>query len=378
MRTEVLNLRKKLHQYPELSGKEKNTATTIAAFIQQHNPTTVLQNFGNHGLAAIYDYGSTGPTIVIRCELDALPIEELNTFEHRSRIKGVSHKCGHDGHMAIVSGLIFWLKQQTFSSGKIVLLFQPAEETGKGAYKVVTDTRFKELQPDYIFALHNIPGESLHTIIPIQGNFSPAVQSLAIYLKGKESHASEPENGINPASSISLIIDELNKLNVTDTSTENFTLITPIYINMGKQAYGISAGEGELHYTLRCWTDDNLQILKKTINNRLLRITTDHYIEYEIAWFDYFPASVNDASCNEFISLAANQLNLTTKIKETPFKFGEDFGWFSKYYKTAMFGIGSGIASPALHHAEYDFPDELLETGIDIFSKIIELIFEKN
>ena len=158
----IKNLRKELHQYPEVSGKEVNTAKRIKAFIEKHHPTEIIENIGGNGLAVVYEFGKQGKTIVIRCELDALPIEEKNDFEHRSTIKGVSHKCGHDGHMAIVAGLIFWLKEQLFTKGKVVLLFQPAEETGQGAYKVLQDKRFQELKADYVFALHNIPKEPLH------------------------------------------------------------------------------------------------------------------------------------------------------------------------------------------------------------------------
>ena len=378
MRQEIEALRKELHAFPEVSGEEKGTAAILEKFIQKHHPTRIIKNIGNHGMAAVYTFDDEGPTIVIRCELDALPIEEVNIFQHRSKTIGVSHKCGHDGHMAIVAGLIFMIKEQDFKQGKIVLLFQPAEETGEGAFQVINDSRFKALQPDYIFALHNIPGELAHTIIPVRHNFSPSVQSLAIHLTGKEAHASEPENGINPAEALGMIISKLNDFNVTDISSENFTLTTPIYIKMGQKAYGISAGAGELHYTLRSWTEDNMNTLKTNILHMLKRICGEHNLSYKIEWFDYFPASINNDFCNDIIATAAARNNLNIAFRESPFKFGEDFGWFTKNYKAAMFGVGSGIKTPALHHAEYDFPDELLTTGIHMFTTIIALLLSKN
>lgn len=119
IKKEVIELRKELHKYPELSGCEIETAKTIRQFIEKHNPTKILDQIGGTGLAAVYEFSQKGPVIAIRCELDALPIEEANQFEHRSLHNGVSHKCGHDGHMAIVAGLIFWIKEQTFSSGNL-------------------------------------------------------------------------------------------------------------------------------------------------------------------------------------------------------------------------------------------------------------------
>ena len=162
MISEIKKLRKELHQYPEVSGSESATAQRIKKFIETHHPTTIIDKIGENGLAAVYEFSKSGPSITIRCELDALPIQEENTFSHQSKNKGISHKCGHDGHMAIVAGLIFWIKEQKFKSGKIILLFQPAEETGQGAYQIIEDSRFQKLNTDYIFALHNIPGEPLH------------------------------------------------------------------------------------------------------------------------------------------------------------------------------------------------------------------------
>ncbi|MEQ9415323.1 MAG: amidohydrolase, partial [Cyclobacteriaceae bacterium] len=210
MNASLLHLRHELHQHPELSGKEAQTAQRIKSFITTHHaPTQWIENIGGHGLLAVYELMRPGPTMVIRCELDALPIEEANTFDHRSFVKGVAHKCGHDGHMAIVTGLIFRIKEQNFTSGKIVLLFQPAEETGMGGSAVMNDPRFKALHPDYIFALHNIPGEPLHSIITIPSGFSAEVHSFALYLKGKEAHAAEPEHSINPALAIAEMTNAL-------------------------------------------------------------------------------------------------------------------------------------------------------------------------
>ena len=136
---------------------------------------------------------------MIRCELDALPIQEANSLPYQSQHPGVSHKCGHDGHMTIVAALAPWLQQQTFAAGSVILLFQTAEETGKGAKSMLDDVKMEGIQPDYVFALHNIPGLPLHEIAVVAGQFSATVQSVAFQLYGQQSHAAEPENGKNPA-----------------------------------------------------------------------------------------------------------------------------------------------------------------------------------
>ncbi|NER18351.1 amidohydrolase [Spongiivirga citrea] len=377
---EIKTLRKELHQHPELSGFENQTSTRIKDFITKHHePTFIIDKLGgNGGLAAVYDFSDKGPTIVIRCELDALPIRETNTIDYRSNIDGVSHKCGHDGHMAIVAGLIFWIKEQNFDRGKIVLLFQPAEETGKGAYAVLQDKRFQSLNPDYVFALHNIPGEPMHEIIVMDSNFSAEVQSLSIHLKGKEAHAAEPENAINPAKAISELLSALTQMNNNNPNDNDFAVLTPVHLTMGEKAYGISPAEGELHYTIRTWNTAMMDGLKAEIIKTVKTIASAHQLEYKINWFEHFPASKNDADCVNQIKKAAEQSGFNIQHRPYPFKFGEDFGWFTKDYKTGMFGLGSGLNTPALHHADYDFPEEILETGMRIFQALIGNLIKGN
>ena len=370
----IKNLRKELHQYPELSGKEIQTAQRLKTFIAKHNPTRIVDNLGGHGLAAIYEFAKKGPAVMIRCELDALPITENNDFIHQSVTPGIAHKCGHDGHMAIVAGLVFWIKKQRFSAGKIILLFQPAEETGQGAFNVLQDRSFEAMRPDYIFALHNIPGEQLHKIIWTPKGFSATVQSVIVHLKGKQCHASEPENGINPALGISEIIQAFSGLNEAKQSSDNFAILTPIHINMGQKSYGVSAGIGEIHYTLRTWSTDYMHQLKDKINTLLSGICKKHRLTFTTDWLEYFPAAVNNSLCNDLVKKAADHNNFELVERDFPFKFGEDFGWFAQKYPAAMFGVGAGIKSPALHHSDYDFPEELIPTGMRMFQSIISRI----
>ena len=368
----IHQLRRDLHQHPELSGQEQLTSQGIASFLRQHHDTEILTGLGGHGLAAVYTFSTKGPTIVIRCELDALPIEETNSFDHRSVHPGVSHKCGHDGHMAIVAGLVLWLREQPLRNGKVVLLFQPAEETGAGAEALLKDERFRRLAPDYVFALHNLPGEESGTIIVKDGVFTATVLSVALLLQGKVAHASEPENGINPALAMAEITKSLAALAQPHIHQQDFALLTAVYSRLGEKAYGISAGNGELHYTLRTWSEGRMQGLKEDLLKVSETVCTQHGLRLTTGWFDYFPAVVNNEDCNSLVKQAATANDYPLKQRTTPFKFGEDFGWFSKEYKTAFFGLGAGCNMPALHHNDYDYPDEITERGIRMFGSIIK------
>lgn len=372
----LVGLRKELHQYPELSGYEIETSKRIIQFLKLNNPTKIIDSIGGSGLAAIYDFGESGKTITIRCELDALPIQEINQFSHRSTTNGVSHKCGHDGHMAILSGVSSWLKNQKFQKGKVVLLFQPAEENGEGAYKVLNDQRFIDLKTDYFFSLHNLPKEPMHSIVMNDAGFSAEVQSFSILLNGKESHAAEPENGINPAMAMAKIINELSATEIADTSRNDFTIMTPVHFLMGQKSYGISPALAELHYTLRTWTNAKMIELQQKIEDVVAAVSKDYDLEYKINWFEYFPATVNYPETNEYVYEAIKQNDFQLVNKSNPMKFGEDFGWYSKTYKTTMFGLGAGLDTSALHNADYDFPDEIIETGVKMFTSIISGILK--
>lgn len=375
---EIKALRKELHKYPELSGRESETALKIKNFIQTHHPARIIENVGGHGLAAIYKYSKEGPVIVIRCELDALPIDESLPLKYQSLHPGVSHKCGHDGHMAIVAGLVFWLKTETFNKGQIVLLFQPAEETGAGAAGVLNDHRFLELNPDYIFALHNIPGEPLHSILIVKNKFCAAVQSVIISINGEESHSAQPEKGKNPALCMAELIQAFDGLNNQDVSREDFTLFVPVYSKMGKISYGISAGFGEIHYTLRTWSAEKMNAMKDEVEGIILAMAKKHQLSITTEWIDYFPPVLNDQFCNQVIAKTAGKMNAEIIEKPYPFRFGEDFGWFSQKYKGAMFGLGAGVDSPGLHQPDYDFPEDIIQTGMDMFKGIIESIINES
>ena len=370
----LVRLRKELHQHPEVSGKEIETSRRVLSFLENYQPDELITEVGTTGVMAIYKGKKAGKTVLFRCELDALPIEETNDFEHRSLNNGVSHKCGHDGHMAILCGLAAELHQNKPKSGVVILLFQPAEEDGSGAQKVLSDPKFASIQPDYVFALHNLPGFPIHQIVVKNETFTCAVNSIIIKLKGKTAHAGEPEKGINPALAIATIINQFNAIIQTDITKENYCLITPIYSKIGKKAYGVSAGTGEIHFTVR--SDSNLQMRKIELGleNLAKSIAKEHQLKCKTRWTQSFQANENDKNAVTFIKKAAKINGFELFEKEKPFTWGEDFGLFTQHYPGAMFGLGAGINTPALHNPDYDFPDEIIATGVSVFHQISKQI----
>lgn len=363
-------LRHELHTYPEVSGEEVETRQSISAFLQRVSASVEIQEAGR-GLIAIYKGNTEGPTTMIRAELDALPIEEVNELAYTSQTPGVSHKCGHDGHMTMVAGLAHLLKDRPPEKGKVVLLFQSAEETGQGAQWMIDAPAFQALKPDYAFSLHNLPGLPVHQIACKAGTFCAASTGIKIRLFGKTAHASSPETGVSPAIGISQLAMILQSL-VAKYSFRDFTLLTITHLQVGEPSFGISPGEGELRVTIRAYQDKDLDKLKELIESEVEEIAKAQELTFDISYHEPFAATTNHQEAVDMIGEVAAQSGLTFSEMPRPNPWSEDFGLFLQQSKGAMFGLGSGIDQPALHNPDYDFPDELIATGMTMFWGLLQ------
>jgi len=365
----IIELRHELHQNPEVSNQEFKTAERIANFINAFNPSEVI-TLGNTGLAFIFKGEKPGKTIMFRSELDALPITEKSILTYSSINQNVSHVCGHDGHMAILTGLAERIVNNPPKYGKVVFLFQPAEEVEQGALDVVENPKFHNIKPDYIFALHNIPGFEKHEIVLKRGSFTAASKGMTIKLFGKTAHAAEPENGISPANAISKIIKQLHELIENKSQFQDLALLTIIHVKMGEISFGTSPGYAEMMITLRSFENEDMDLLTHHTEKIIKATSKSEKLKCEISYSEAFPASMNNDECLNIVEQSAQQNNLKIAFIEKPFKWSEDFGYYSQKYKTCLFGLGSGLSQPQLHNPEFNFPDEIIETGINVFYNI--------
>lgn len=369
--------RNQLHPYPETAMKEVRTGKVIQNFLNRYPPDQIITGVGGTGLLAIFNGRKKGKTVLFRCELDALPLVESNEFEYHSTIKGKGHLCGHDGHMSILCTLAAWLSQNRPEFGRVILLFQPGEETGQGAKSVLADPQFTSLHIDYVFALHNLPGYEKNVIVTKPNSFTAAVNSIIVNYQGRTAHAGQPETGINPALAISDLVREYQKMHRNDIGDPDFKLATPVFINMGSKAYGTSAGKGEVHYTFRTWDNDNMDLLEKEAEKRARSIGEKYGLETKIRWTEPFAANVNHPEAFKYLEKAIARAGLKREKREYPFRWGEDFGLFTRKYKGAMFGLGAGKDLPDLHDPFYDYPDDITGTGFLIFKSIMEEVLHE-
>ncbi|MFO8234258.1 MAG: amidohydrolase [Bacteroidales bacterium] len=368
---ELKELRRELHKYPELSGKEHNTARLLKTYLKKYKPDEIIDNIGGHGFAVIYRSNNPGSTILFRADLDALPINEVNNFSYKSQHEGISHKCGHDGHMTILTGLAQAISQNRPQKGSVILLFQPSEENGEGAEKVINDPKFKSLKPDYVYALHNLPGFPKGSIIINPNIFASASKGLIVKLTGKTSHAGEPENGISPAIAMADLVKELTYL-PSKQYFENFVLITVIYARLGEIAFGTSPGYAEVMATLRSYTNEDMESLVKQSKQIIVNLSDQNNLKYKINWTEEFLATKNTKQSVDIIQQAAESSDIEVITKDKPFHWSEDFSHFTYKFPGALFGLGSGENTPQLHNPDYDFPEEIIIPGVKIFCEIFK------
>ena len=372
---ELLALRKWLHKNPELSGKEKNTSQKLEEFIRQTSPDKTITGLGGYGVAAVYVFGEKGPTVLVRADMDALPIDEVNTFAHKSEVEGVSHKCGHDGHSSILAGLALALKNKPLSNGRIVLLFQPEEETGQGAAKVISDEAFKMIKPDYAIALHNLPGFEKAAIVLKDGPFAAASTGMIVNIKGASSHAAHPEQGNSPVKMLAQAMQEIPEIPEKKSSKfKDFALATIIHAKLGEVAFGTNPGKAVLMATLRTFYNDDMKVLVKEAERLVKSLAEEHKMKVEISYTEEFPATINDKKLNDTIRQVCDELGEEIIEIDEAFRWSEDFGNFTSNFKGVLFGIGAGIDSPGLHNNDYDFPDEILPHAVQVFYHTIKKI----
>ncbi len=371
---QLTRLRHELHQSPELSGQEKETAARVAGELRARGADQVLTGIGGHGVAGVYDSGRVGPTVAIRCELDGLPIQELSVVTYASRVPGKGHLCGHDGHMVTVLGVADYLNQNRPETGRVVLVFQPAEETGQGAVAYRSDPKFSEIAPDYVFSLHNLPGLALGSIQLCQGPANCASRGMKIVLTGKTSHAAAPQDGVSPAGALSALMLNFATLGQGGLLNAEFALTTVTHVSLGEQTFGVAPGRAELWVTLRTVSDVRMQHLMTEAEALVAQAARDQGLGYEITYEDVFEACVNAPEAVDILNRSCAETGVPCKLTTSPQKFSEDFGQFGKGAKAAMFWLGSGIDQPQLHNPDFDFPDALIPVGTGIFLAAIQQV----
>lgn len=360
----ITELRHELHRHPELSLHENKTKERLMRFLAE-NTSLKIEDRG-HWFYACNREDQGG--IAFRAEMDALPIEEeAGSVPYASENPGVSHKCGHDGHMAALCGLALELD----SSGvdrPVYLIFQAGEEIGAGGKECAGLIAEKGITE--VYAFHNLDGYPEGSIVIRRGLSQPASEGFTIHFIGKQSHASYPEDGINPSSAVGEMISFVPDL-MEDTEGGGMKLCTIVNIDVGTKDFGISAGEGEISVTLRAEEEKIMKSMEGLLRRYAERVASRSRLQVRFKVSDYFPETRNDDSAmNLVVEIAKSQGREVIPMKDI-WRASEDFGYYTKKCRGAIFYIGIGEDHAPLHTAGYDFDDAILPVAVDMFSELM-------
>ena len=354
-------IRRTLHEHPQTAGNEQFAHDTIVNHLQGLHPDKVYTNVGGYGVIAVWETKDSSnqairhssiPTIAFRADIDALPI---------------GHRCGHDGHTTILLRLAELIDEKFSilnSQFSILLLWQPAEETGTGSREVLDTGILQQYNIKAFYALHNLPGYPLGTVVICPHTFAAASTGVVYHLDGRETHASTPELGVNPGQAIAEIINRFNGFN---GQVGEFRQSTLICVRVGEPAFGTSAGHGEVMFTLRAFTNNEMERLLADANNAVDEIAARYNLAVSRSLVEPFRATENHKECVDFLMRKCGNDLI---VKEEPFRWSEDFAEYLLEFPGAMFGIGSGEHQPELHHPDYDFPDALVELAAQFFFRL--------
>lgn len=389
----TIALRHDLHENAELSCKESNTRRMLIEFLRANTSLEILEMGAWFYAAYRNGTGAGKKRIAFRADMDALPIDEGYSLAYSSLRRGVSHKCGHDGHSAGLAAFALLIDRYGCEND-VFFLFQHAEENGVGAAECEKLIELEKI--DEIYAYHNMPGFPLRSVAVHNGTAACASTGLILKLTGVNSHASQPENGKNPAFALASLIGEIPLLvkiaakdgaeqgeQMADTGTPGFAM-SPTGVVMctvigceigsretgGTDAFGTSAGFGRLMLTVRAQDERRLDLLVALLSDRAKLLAAEHGLKFSSDISDPFPETRNDDGCADKVREAAAKLGLELARWDEPFRSSEDFGRYTKLTRGALFYIGSGAEHAPLHTADYDFPDELIETACMMFREL--------
>ncbi len=365
----LTQLRHRIHSRPCLSGNEKETADIVSEVLQACSPDALFRNIGGHGIIALFKGNESAPSVLFRCELDALPIQEAVQRPYMSVYDGVAHCCGHDGHAAIMCGLARWIasnRAMLKPLGNIYILFQGEEETGAGARKMADWMKEKNIVFDYALALHNWPSIKKATIEIYPQTYAWASVGIKMDITGHTSHASEPWEAANPTDAIIELIERINSFN----SPQSFS--TVISAAVGELDFGITPGKGYVATTTRSRTDQGLEELKNKILKEAASIVEKHRgLSLETSFTDYFPATMNSGYPTSLIKKIAEEAGYQTEENFVGTKGSDDFCHIANMARrgATFFDIGSGENHAPLHRPDFDFDDDLIPVGLDVICR---------
>ena len=379
---EIKALRRTIHAHPELRYEEVGTAQLVAENLERWG-LTVHRGLGKTGVVGVLKRGTSSASIGLRADMDALPIQEINTFDHRSKHQGRMHACGHDGHTAMLLGAAKHLAEHGQFDGTVVFIFQPAEEGGAGARAMIEDGLFKRFPVDAVFGIHNWPGMPAGHFGVTPGPIMASSNEFRIKIRGIGSHAALPHNGRDPVFTAVQIANGLQSIITRNKKPIDTAVLSITQIHAG-DALNVVPDEAWLAGTVRTFTVETLDLIERRMRKIVESTAAAFDCDVEVRFNRNYPPTINDAEQARFAASVMAEVvgaeNVDASVEPT--MGAEDFSFMllEKPGCYAFLGNGEGGhresghgAGPCmLHNASYDFNDSLLSVGSTYWVRLAE------
>ncbi|HVW49672.1 MAG TPA: M20 aminoacylase family protein [Trinickia sp.] len=371
-----------MHAFPELRYEETRTADLVAQCLEKWG-LRVHRGLGKTGVVGVLQRGTGSRSIGLRADMDALPIQELNTFEHRSQAPGKMHACGHDGHTAMLLGAARYLSAHGGFDGTIVFIFQPAEEGGAGARAMIEDGLFERFPVDAVFGIHNWPGMPAGTFGVTEGPIMASSNEFRIDVKGIGAHAAMPHNGRDPVFAALQIGNALQSIITRNKKPIDTAVLSITQIHAG-DAVNVIPDDAWLAGTVRTFTTETLDMIESKMAKIAEATAAAFDCAATVTFNRNYPPTINSADETRFAVEVMREVVGGEKVepRTEPTMGAEDFAFMlqAKPGCYAFLGNGDGGhrdaghgAGPCmLHNASYDFNDELLPVGTTYWVRLAQ------
>jgi amidohydrolase len=375
LREDLIAIRHDLHRHPELGFEERRTQGVVREWLERHGyaPT----DSAGTGLVADLKPGSSGPTIALRADMDALPMDETTDLPYRSTVPGCAHKCGHDGHTTILMGTAAVLaRHRNTIGGNVRLLFQPAEEgvDGGGAQVMVREGALDDV--DEVYGLHSWPGWPKGELRVAPGPVMAQVHTIDIVVRGTGGHGSQPQICRDPIVAACHLVTSLQTVVSRGLGYEGGAVLSICSFSAGT-THNVIPDDARLSGTIRTFTASTAERVLERLNEVLRGTASTFGVEVELEIDDGFPVLVNDPGCAEVVARVGEQVLGAGSVssRDLPMAGGEDFAYYAQRCPSAFFFLGAKIEgedTPTCHHPDFDFDDDLIPVGIEMFLRIVE------
>lgn len=363
--------RRHLHQHPELQFECHETAAFVVERLREFGITEIHEGIAQTGVVAIIEGQGDGPTIGLRADMDALPMDEETGLPHASTVSGKMHACGHDGHTTMLLGAAKYLAETRNFTGRVALIFQPAEEGGGGGGVMVDEGIMERFDISQVYALHNAPGVELGRFEAATGAMMAAVDTLWVTVNGTGGHAAMPQDCADPVAAIVQMVGALQTIVSRNRSGTDALIISVTQIHTGS-ADNVIPDSGWFCATVRTYDKAVQDMVERRSREICEGVAAAMGCTVEVTYERGYPATVNHADKAELALSVAGEVGTGAGICG-PEMGAEDFSYMLERRPGAYLFLGQGDGH-GVHHPGYDFNDEIAPIGASFFAKLVETV----